>query len=430
MSAASAIATPRGLSPKLVGPIPGPKSRALASRLARVESRNVTCLVPSVPIFWERAAGVNVWDVDGNRFVDLGGAFGVACVGHSHPKVVHAIAEQAARLLHGMGDVHPPAVKVELLEALTARYPGGVDARGVLVSSGSDAVETALKTAQLATGRSGVVAFEGAYHGLSLGALDATWRADFRAPFAGRLPGATVFARYGDADDALRVANTALTPIGAVLVEPIQGRGGERVPPAGFLRQLRELCDRKGWLLIFDEVYTGAGRTGRFWACEHEDTVPDLLCGGKGLASGMPLSVCLGRREVMDHWPESQGEALHTQTFLGHPASCAAALASLSVIEAEGLVAAAATVGATALERLRQARLPGVVEVRGRGLMIGVECESPELSIQVCQAALESGFILLPSGDDGCVLSITPPLTIGLDLLDLAIDALASAFRA
>jgi len=416
-------------TPALVTEIPGPRSRELAKRLAGVESRNVTCLGPDPPIFWERAAGATVHDVDGNRYVDLGGGFGVANVGHAHPRVVAAVQAQAARLLHGMGDVHPPAVKVELLEALCARFPGGGPARAVLSSSGSDAVETALKTALLATGRAGVVAFESAYHGLSLGALDATWRPDFREPFRARLPGATVFARYGDADDAARAAREAPQPIGAVLVEPVQGRGGERVPPEGFLRALRALCDREGWLLVADEVYTGFGRTGRWLACEHEDVTPDLLCLGKGLASGMPLSACVGRAEVMDAWPTSQGEALHTQTYLGHPPGCAAALASLAVIEEEGLVARAARLGAGALERLRAATAgrPGVREARGLGLMIGVECDTPARALAATRRCLERGVLLLPSGDDGRVLSITPPLVIGEEALDFALDIVAES---
>jgi len=399
----------------------------LASRLAKVESRNVTCLAPTAPIFWERASGANVWDVDGNRFVDLGGGFGVAGVGHAHPRVTEAIARQSGRLLHAMGDVHPPDVKVELLEALVAHYPGGGPARAVLGSSGTDAVETALKTAMLSTGRSGVVAFEGAYHGLGLGALDATWRPFFREPFEGRLPGCTVFARYGDAEDAARAARESPQPVGAVLVEPIQGRGGERIPPRGFLGELRRRCDAEGWLLIADEIYTGFGRTGRWFACDHEGVVPDLLCVGKGLASGMPISACMGRAEVMDAWPVSRGEALHTQTFLGHPPGCAAALASLAVLEEEGLVERAARSGDAALAYLQE-RLGGnarVAEVRGLGLMIGIECDGPESAARACSEALERGVILLPSGEGGAVLSITPPLCIETEALISALASLA-----
>ncbi len=430
-TSASTAGWPDQLLPELVTEVPGPRSRALAERLGEVESRNVTHLGPPAPIFWARASGVNVWDVDGNRFLDLGGAFGVANVGHAHPAVVEAISRQSAELLHGMGDVHPSQVKVELLEALCARYPGGEPARGVLSSSGSDAVETALKTAALATGRVGVLAFEGGYHGLALGALDATHRDDFRAPFRARLPHETVFAHYGDAADA-RTRLDAHREIGAVLVEPVQGRGGERVPPDGFLRALRTLCDERGLLLIADEIYTGFGRTGTWLGCDHDGVVPDLLCVGKGLSSGMPISACLGRARVMDEWPRSTGEALHTQTFLGHPASCAAALASLRVLEEEGLVAHAARVGAHALARL-DARLKGeptVAEVRGRGLMLGVECHEPALAHRVCQRALERGLILLPSGEGGRVLSLTPPLCIDEQAIDFAIDALADLIEA
>jgi len=414
------------LLPELVTEVPGPASRGLAERLAEVEGRNVTFLGPPAPIFWARAAGSNVWDVDGNRFLDLGGAFGVANVGHAHPAVTRAIATQAEALLHGMGDVHPSAVKVDLLEALCARYPGGGAARGVLSSSGSDAVETALKTAALATGRSGVLAFEGGYHGLALGALDTTHREDFREPFRARLAGETVFARYGDAGDVATQLD-AHPGIGAVLVEPVQGRGGERVPPDGFLRALRDLCDARGLLLVADEIYTGFGRTGMLFGCDHEGVVPDLLCVGKGLSSGMPISACLGRAAVMDAWPRSTGEALHTQTFLGHPASCAAALASLRVLDDERLIARSAELGARALARLG-ARLdssPRVVEVRGRGLMLGIECAEAATAHRVCQRALESGLILLPSGPAGCVLSLTPPLCIDEAALDFAVDRLA-----
>ncbi len=415
--------------PALRTEVPGPRSRALATRLSAVESRNVTCAHPEAPIFWERARGSNVWDVDGNRFVDLCAAFGVANTGHAHPEVVAAAQRQTECLPHGMGDVHPSGVKVELLEKLVDRFPGGADARAVLVSSGSDAVEVALKTALLATGKPGVVAFEGGYHGLSLGALDVTWRADFRAPFAARLPNATSFARYGDMHDFARVAGEHVGGIGAVIVEPLQGRGGERVPPEGFLRELREACDRNGWLLIADEVYTGFGRTGKTFACEHEAVVPDLLCCGKGLSSAFPMAACIGRKEIMDAWPASTGEALHTQTFLGHPVGCAAALASLAAIDNEKLTQRSAENGARSLQQLRE-RLGthrNVTDIRGRGLMLGIECRDGAIASRACARALSRGIILLPSGEGGRVLSLTPPLSIDLDLLLWCVGELAQA---
>lgn len=427
---------PETLAPEIRGEIPGPESRALAARLAAVESRNVTALEP-VPIFWERASFSNLWDVDGNRFVDLTAAFGVANVGHAHPEVVDALSRQAQSLLHAMGDVHPARVKVELLERLSALYPRGAGQRppkirSVLSSSGSDAVETAIKSALLATGRPGILAFEGAYHGLSLGALDCTWRSDFRAPFRARLPGATEFARYGDLEHVRQWTGAAGRNIGAVLVEPVQGRGGERVPPAGFLRALRRLCDEQGWLLIADEIYTGFGRTGAVFACDHEAVIPDLLCVGKGLASGMPISACMGLEKVFEAWPRSEGEAMHTQTFLGHPASCAAAIASLEVSERLGLAERSRRLGEATLERLRSklARIETVREVRGLGLMIGIECASTQVSLAATRRLLERGYVLLPSADDGRVLSLTPPLTIGEQALFDACDEIASQLAA
>jgi 4-aminobutyrate aminotransferase/(S)-3-amino-2-methylpropionate transaminase len=425
------VATPTTLPPELACEPPGPRSRELARRLARVESRGVTCTEPTPPIFWARAAGANVWDVDGNRYVDLTAGFGVANVGHAHPRVVEAVQAQAARLPHAMGDVHPADVKVELLEALAALFPGGGAARAILASSGSDAVDAALKTAQLATGRAGVVAFEGAYHGLALGALDATARPFFREPFAARLPGATAFARFGDAEDVARAARACRQPVGAVLVEPIQGRGGERIPPPGFLAALRARCDREGWLLICDEVYTGFGRTGRWFACEHEGVAPDLLCVGKGLGGGLPVSACIGRAPVMDAWPPSGGEALHTQTFLGHPLGCAAALASIAALREEKLVERAAELGARALEHLRR-RLAGysaVREARGRGLLLAIECVEAAACAAACAEALRRGVIALPSGEDGRVVALTPPLSIGREALLAALDTLSGCLR-
>jgi len=422
---------PSNLPPVIATAIPGPRSRALATRLGAVESRNVICVDPEPPIFWERASGSNVWDVDGNRFVDLTAAFGVSNVGHAHPGVSRAIAEQAGRLMHGLGDAHPSVVRLELLEALVRLFPGGVPARAILGSSGSDAVEMALETAILATGAPGIVAFEGAYHGLSLGARDATWRPMFREPFEARLPGLTAFARFGEARDVLRAARDCGAPVGAVLVEPIQGRGGERIPPEGFLSELRLICDTEGWLLIADEVYTGFGRTGRWFACDHEGVIPDLLCVAKGLASGMPISACLGRAEIMDAWPISDGEALGTQTFLGHPPSCAAALASIAALEAEKLIEHSAELGSAALERLRECcdQRPEIRDVRGRGLLMAVEVDSAERADRACVRALESGLIVLPSGDDGRVISICPPLCIDRGLLKLAIDLLIEAIE-
>lgn len=442
---------------------PGEVSRALARRLAAVESRNVTYLAEDFPIFWERAAGSNVWDPDGNCYVDLTAGFGVAAAGHAHPRIVEAIRAQSGRLVHGMGDVHPPAAKVRLLERLAEASPFD-DARAVLGTSGSEAVEIALKTARLYTGKPGVLAFTGAYHGLGYGALAVTDRDHFRAPFAEQLnphvlraayphpyrPPARLLARSGDAEGAsltdasLAAASLAEAEellngpggdrVGAAIVEPIQGRGGDVVPPPGFLDGLSELCRRRGLLLILDEIYTGLGRTGARFACEADGVLPDLLCVGKALSGCMPISACLGPRVVMDAWPPSRGEAIHTSTFLGHPVACAAALASLEVLAEERLVERAREVGSAWLAGLSRmaTRHPSVGDVRGRGLMVGIDLvrdpatrePDGELAGRVVRLALERGWILLGGGPDGNVLSLSPPLCTERELLQAAVEML------
>ena len=402
--------------------VPGPRSRALAARLARVECPEVTAL-GEPPVFWERASGANVWDPDGNRYVDLLAGFGVAALGHAPREVVEVQAEQAATLPHALGDLQPARVKVELLETLERVLPADLGC-AILSSSGSDAVESALKTALRVTGRPGVVAFVGAYHGLGLGALDTTWRAHFRAPFEQRLPGRTRFVPYGDAGavrDALRAGD-----VGAILVEPIQGRGGIVVPEPGFLAALRELADGVDTLLVADEIYTGLGRTGSMLACEAEGVIPDVVALGKALGNGFPISACAGREAVMRAWGESDGEAVHTSTHLGNPVGCAVARRVLEILERDALPKRAAELGARLLARLRRelGASPHVREVRGRGLMIGVELDSPERAERATREMLRRGYILLGEGDDGRVLSLTPPLSIAEELLDGAVDAL------
>ncbi|HEX5726492.1 MAG TPA: aspartate aminotransferase family protein [Longimicrobiaceae bacterium] len=431
------------LLPELRAPPPGPESRRLAAELAEFESPNVTYLADDFPVFWDEARGANVRDVDGNVYVDLTAAFAVAGIGHAHPRVVEAVRAQAGRLLHGMGDVHPPAVKVALLRALAEVAPGGLR-RAVLASSGAEAVEAALKTAALATGKPRVLAFHGGYHGLTYGALSVSGREDFRAPFAAQLPGIGVLAPYPDGEReeagaaALREAERLLDApdagIGAVLVEPVQGRGGDVVPPANFLPGLRRLCDERGVLLVCDEVYTGFGRTGRWFACEHWGVVPDLLVVGKGLTGGLPFSACIGTDAAMEAWPRSTGEALHTSTFLGHPLGCAAALAAIAVLREEGLVERSAALGARLLARLRAlaADHPRVGEVRGLGMMIGVELvrdratrePAPELAGRVVVEALRRGVLVLGGGVHGNVLSLSPPFVLTDAQADAALAVL------
>lgn len=416
-------------------------NRDLAERLSRVESRNVTALRP-VPPFWTEAAGATVVDADGNRYLDFTGAFGVALAGHRHPRVVERIRAQAGRLVHGMGDVHPPTIKVEFLEALAEMMPWS-QTRTVLGITGSDAIEAALKTAQLATGRTGIVAFEGSYHGTTLGALAATHREHFRRPFAERLADHVRFLPFPSSDaaaaDVLEAAGTLLAgwgpvKVAAVVAEPIQGRAGVRVPPPGFLADLARRTRAAGALFIADEVFTGMGRTGDLLACDHEGVRPDLICLGKALGGGMPLSACCGPREVMDAWPSSSGEAIHTSTFLGHPLSCAGGLSFLELLGSEHLPGRARRLGNLALDQLA-ANLgagDGVLDVRGRGLMLGVELErgrGPSPAAAVAERARRRGLIVLPAGEWGEVVELTPPATLTEAELDDGLGILAAAIR-
>jgi len=282
---------------QIVTEIPGPRSRTLATSLAQTESRGVTYMTADFPIFWESARGSTVSDVDGNRYLDLNSAFGVASVGHANPAVVEAICRQAARLGHAMGDVHPTEIRVQLLDRL-AKISPIPDAKSFLGSTGADSIEFALKTAQLVTGSPNVLAFGGGYHGLSYGTLEINGNPKFRKGFAKALRETTTFVRFPDprekdsrermfehVEKALRKDRS----IGAVVVEPIQGRAGVIVPPVGTLSGLRELTKALNVILILDEIYTGFGRTGRMFAAQHEAVEPDIICVGKAMGGVFPI---------------------------------------------------------------------------------------------------------------------------------------------
>ncbi len=416
--------------PRIVTEVPGPRSLALAHDLRRVESPNVTYLAPDFPVFWDSAEGCLVTDVDGNRFLDVTSAFGVASVGHSHPRVVAAIRAQAEKLTHGMGDVHPSEVKVRFCERVAALVPIS-NAQLILGQNGGDAVEAALKTAVLATGRPGVLAFHGGYHGLTYGALDATARTDFRAPFQSQLGGFTRHLPYGCLLETIAAHLKIHTP-GAILAEPLQGRGGIIVPPPGWLSGLRDLCNATNTLLILDEIFTGWGRTGDWFACQHENILPDILCVGKAMGGGLPLSACVASAELMSVWGESTGEAMHTSTFLGNPLACAAGLAALSVLQDDHLPQRAAEIGLVFADGLRglQAAFPDhIIDVRGRGLMLGIEMASPQMALSLVPAALRHGLILLPAGD-GRVLEFVPPLVITEEQIEWCLGAMREILNA
>ncbi len=405
--------------PLLRTAIPGPASRAWVDRLARRECPAITArrarraaaigAADTDPIVWSEAVGANVQDADGNVFVDLCAGFGVAAVGHRHPAVVAAGQAQLGRLPHAMGDAFPDPRRIELMEQLCEVT--GMD-RVIFGSSGSDAVEAALKTARMATGRSRILAFTGGYHGLASGPLAALGYhvGAFQAPFADMLGRHVDHAPFGG-------ELPPLDPYAAVLVEPIQGRGGMRAPPDGWLEALHREARSAGALVIHDEIYSGLGRTGTFLASHLR---PDLLCLGKALGGGFPISACLGTAAAMDAWGASKGEAIHTQTFLGNPVGCAMALATLDVMDQEQLVERAAREGAWFAGAL--ACLSGVRGVTGRGFMLGVQVHD---SLDVTRRMLERGYIVLPCGEYAEALGLTPPLTTTRAQLAGAVAALA-----
>lgn len=432
---------PGSLGAALIDVLARTECPALTSRRAR---RSERAGAPQDPIVWREAVGANVVDVDGNVYVDLTAGFGVAALGHRPAAVVEAIREQSGRLLHALGDLHPSDVKIELLERLAA-FSGIEGARVILGSHGADAIEAALKTAMLFTNKPGVLAFEGGYHGLSHGPLAICgYQEAFRAPFAAQLNPHVCFAPYPRHDEGLEVAvvrvrealehaERAGTSIGAVVVEPMLGRGGVSEPPEGFLRALAALARGQGALLIVDEIFTGLHRTGPRFLSQAQGVEADILCVGKALGGGMPLSACIAREEVMQCWGAPGGEAIHTATFLGHPLACAAALATLEALEgpvfegATTLESVVKTTGALLLEALRAkvGASPLVKEVRGAGLAIGVELPSGAHTLHAMRRLLERGYLVVPAAPDASVLQIAPPLVIEPALLLGFVEVLA-----
>jgi 4-aminobutyrate aminotransferase/(S)-3-amino-2-methylpropionate transaminase len=388
-------------------------------------------------IVYASAEGSNVVDVDGNRYVDLAAGFGAELLGHRHPAILRALSLESGRLLHALGDLYPSDAKVGLVERLARLYPEP-SARVIVAQSGSDAVTAALKTAALFTGRPGVLAFSSAYHGLGYGPLASLGlRASYRAPFAEQLNPHVVSVPYPDSlatlPQTLWEARAALAGgvIGAVLFEPILGRGGVVVPPAEFLPALRELAKSYGAVLVADEVWTALGRAGSMLRSVAGGVTPELVCLGKGLGGGLPISAVIGRNDVMLAWQRDE-EVIHTSTFAGNPLACATALATLTALGREGLVERSAKLGLWFKQSL-SAALEGVpgLSVRGEGLMLGIDLGAgPGAASRVMQSLLERGFIATTGGGQREVLVLTPALNVAEPLLELAVPAIADCVRA
>jgi 4-aminobutyrate aminotransferase len=398
------------VEPRLVSELPGPKVRELIDRDARVTSPSLPRAYPFAPA---RGAGSVLEDLDGNYFLDFNAGIAVCSTGHAHPKVVGAIQAQAERLLHYSASDFFLPIYAEVCERLDRLAPMAGPTRTFLTNSGTEAVEAAIKLARSHSGRQYLISFFGSFHGRSYGSVSLTAsKAKYHEGFGPLLPG-VLHAPYGqDASYIARVLFKRVVPpreVAAVIVEPVLGEGGYFVPPADWMRALRDLCSEYGILLIADEVQSGMGRTGKMWAVEHFGVEPDILVSGKGIASGMPLGAMTARADLMT-W----GMGAHGSTYGGNPVSCAAALATIDLLEG-GLVDNAAQVGTGMLADLRSlaARQPQVQDVRGLGLMIGVEFKSDLVADAIEIACYRAGLLTLRAGDS--TIRIAPPLVISAE---------------
>jgi 4-aminobutyrate aminotransferase len=431
--------------PKLVCTLPGPKARAAVAADDRLISPSYT---RSYPLVARRGRGLRVEDVDGNEFLDFAAGIAVTSTGHCHPEVVAAIQKQAAELIHISGTDFYNEPLTDLADRLSAVAPMPGPHRFFYGNSGAEAIECALKLARYHTGRQQIISFFGAFHGRTMGALSLTGsKPQQKRRFSPLVPGVT-HIRYPYAyrgctggpqeEEAFsmgcaryieeKLFKTILPPeeVAAIFIEPIQGEGGYVVAPDNFLHELRAICDRHGILLVVDEVQCGAGRTGKWWAIEHSGVQPDIVCMAKGIASGMPLGVCMSRADVMDWVPGS-----HASTFGGNPVSIAAALATMDVLEREG-IANAAIVGGKMLDRLHAWKQSHslVGDVRGRGLMIGIELVRDKATREPATAlrnrvetlAFERGLMILGCGET--TLRLCPPLIVSEQEATVALDIL------
>lgn len=426
-------------APHIATELPGPKARALIARDAAVASPSLTRAYPLVA---DHGSGYVVTDVDGNRFLDFAAGIAVASTGHSHPKVVAAIKEQADRLIHiAATDFYEPRY-VEFMERVASVAPFEEKARVFVTNSGTEAIEGAIKLARYHTGRSGLIAFEGGFHGRTMGALSLTnSKVKQRAGFGPLLPmvhhspypRVRAWREKSGGDGAAELESLRSTIFGrlmapsdvaAIVVEPIQGEGGYFPAPTSFLQGLREICDEHGILLIADEIQSGMGRTGKWWAIEHAEVEPDIITTAKGIASGMPIGAFVARESV---W--TWGPGAHGSTFAGNPICAAAGLATMDLIESS-LMSNAAAMG----DRLRTglegvcAGASSVRDIRGIGLMIGVEFDTHATAGAVQQAAFQRGLLVLEAGES--TLRFSPPLIVDEAAVDKALEIFGETLRA
>jgi 4-aminobutyrate aminotransferase/(S)-3-amino-2-methylpropionate transaminase len=409
-------------------------NKELLARLASVECQDATFHSMPDPLVIESARGSILWDAEGRDYIDMCAGFGALPLGHNDASLISALSsrllEAPGRLIHGLGDVCPTTEKIAVIETLLASLPERYS-RATLCVTGSQAVEVAMKTAILATGGTGFISFSAAYHGLDFGALTVTGLPFFKEPFAawGTVPQVSHLPFGADASTIRRALDDqtvkGIRPA-AVIVEPVLGRGGFIPAPNGWLLDLERICKEKGILLIFDEIFSGLGRAGK-WTFATE-VGADLLCLGKALGGGMPLSACVGTEAAMSAWPKSQGEALHTGTFFGHPLSCFFGKATIDRLVQNDLTKSAADSGGRFLAHLHDAigKSDKVLNIRGLGLMLAVEFRSPGDGARMMDLLREVAVIAIPAGQKGECISFTPALNVPDDLVDQTVSRIAS----
>ncbi|KRF14391.1 acetyl ornithine aminotransferase family protein [Nocardioides sp. Soil796] len=424
--------------------LPGPEGQKVLDRDGSVTSPSLPRAYPLVPA---RGHGAVIEDPDGNLFLDFNAGIAVNSTGHCHPKVVEAVQAQAAQLLHySASDFYLP-IYSQMCEALARTLPISGPKRVFLTNSGAEAVEGSIKLARYATGRPYVISFYGAFHGRTYGAVSLTAsKAKYHTGFGPLLPGVLhapyafserdpeTGARVHDEDATFDYLENTLfryevspTEVAAIFLEPVQGEGGYIVPPAAWVQRLRELCDRHGILLVADEVQSGMGRTGKMWAIELADVEPDIIISAKGIASGLPLGAFAAKAELMEKW----GAGAHGSTYGGSPVACAAGLATLETIQSEGLVENATKIGEELVPGLKdlQSRFPKIItDVRGVGLMLGVEFRTPEQAADVQQRAFEQGLLVLECGES--TIRMSPPLVVTPEQAQTALRILGDSVAA
>lgn len=383
------------------------------NKVVELEDRYYSSGYQKLPVAIVKGKGSIVWDIEGKEYIDCMSGYGVAILGHCNPFVVEAIKRQAERLITCHCSLYND-VRAELLEKMMKLVPKGLE-KVFLSSSGAEAVETALKLARRHTGKHEVIAMMGSFHGKTFGALSATWSQKYRGPFEPLLPGFK-FVPFGDLN---KVKEKVSDKTAAIIVEPIQGEGGVHLPPDGFLQGLRELCDKRGILLIFDEIQCGFGRTGKLWACEHWGVIPDVLCAGKGFAGGIPIGVTFSKDEVMSSLKVGE----HSSTFGGNPIACAASLAALEYLVKNDLIRRAAKVGTIFKSGLVdiQRRYKVVRDVRGLGLMLALELRFDIKDVLL--NGIKEGLLMLYSGRN--IVRLLPPLIINEQEVKKAVDILS-----